>query len=242
MMLRHPIDRVTSEYYFIRERKEFIDLLKNKPKDFASYINNKQTQNGVVNFLVGRRMYDLHAANNSDLENVLEVIDNVPIHVGIFEQFAISMKYISEITGINWKKNIEVKRMTFKRPQVDDLSEEVKDLILEKNQLDLKLYEYCLAKFNSISSEYDETKINFIKDKYNHVIPYSAKCCFFEFCMENKRFIKQNFNYFKSLTFYLLNTKKIRDGKEYTTTWNETFLNSIEDQFPNSDFSKILNK
>ena len=28
MMLRSPIDRVTSEYHFIRERKEFIDLLK----------------------------------------------------------------------------------------------------------------------------------------------------------------------------------------------------------------------
>ena len=57
MMLRHPIDRMISEYYFIKERKEFMDLLKNKPKDFTSYIKNKQTQNGVVNFLVGRRIY-----------------------------------------------------------------------------------------------------------------------------------------------------------------------------------------
>ena len=34
MMLRDPIDRIISEYYFIKERKEFIDLLKNKPKDY----------------------------------------------------------------------------------------------------------------------------------------------------------------------------------------------------------------
>ena len=27
--------------------------------------------------LVGRRMYDLHAANDSDLENVLEAIDEL---------------------------------------------------------------------------------------------------------------------------------------------------------------------
>ena len=236
MMLRSPIDRVTSEYHFIRERKEFIDLLKNKPINFKSYIKNRQTQNGVTNFLVGRRMYDLHAANDSDLENVLEVIDELPIHVGIFEEFATSMKYFSDKTGIKWKKNIEVKRMTFKRPLVDELSEELKDLILENNQLDQKLYEHCLLKFNALKSKYSQPNINFIKDKYNHVIPYSAKCCFFEFCMENKKFIKQNFNYFKSLTFYLLNNRKIRDGKEYCVIWNESFLKAIGDQYPNSDF------
>ena len=52
------------------------------------------------------------------------------------------MKYFSDKTGINGK-NIEVKRMTL-RPLVDELSEELKELILENNQLDQKLYEHCL--------------------------------------------------------------------------------------------------
>ena len=242
MMLRDPIDRIISEYYFIKERKEFIDLLKNKPKDFTSYINNRQTQNGVINFLVGRRMYDLHAANKNDLNNVLDAIDSIPIHIGIFEQFAASLSYFGNEAGIKWKKNIEVKRMTFKRPKADDLTDEIKNSIIKNNQLDVALYEHGLKKFNALKSNIHNINISFNKDKYNHVIPYCAKWCFFEFCMENKKFIAQNFEYFKSLTFYLINNKGVRDGKEYTNSWNQTFLNSIENQFPNSDFSISLKK
>ena len=130
--------------------------------------------------------------------------------------------------------------MTFKRPKADELSDEIKNLILENNQLDVALYKHGLKKFNALNSNIPNINISFNKDKYNHVIPYCAKWCFFEFCMENKKFITQNFEYFKSLTFYLINNKKIRDGKEYTNSWNQTFLNTIENQFPNSDFSTAL--
>ena len=34
MMLRHPVDRCISEYYFIKERKNFMDLLQKKPSSF----------------------------------------------------------------------------------------------------------------------------------------------------------------------------------------------------------------
>lgn len=240
MMLRDPIDRLISEYYFIKERQEFIDLLKNKPKTFESYIKNRQTQNAVVNFLRGRRMYDLHAANQEDLNEVLNAIDNTPIHIGIFEQFAESLYYFGEKTGIKWKKNIEVKRMTFKRPQAKEISNEIRDLILEHNQLDVKLYEHGLKKFNTLNNEQKKLNISFNKDKYNHVIPYCAKWCFFEFCMDNKKFIKQNFDFFKRLTFYLIETKGIRDGKTYTKSWNESFIKSIQITFPNSDFADFV--
>ena len=63
---------------------------------------------------------------------------------------------------------------------------------------------------------------------------------FFEFCMDNKKFIKQNFEYFKSLTFFLINEKGIRDGRTFTQAWNESFLNTISTHFPNSDFEKII--
>ena len=152
MMLRSPIDRVTSEYHFIRERKEFIDLLKNKPINFKSYIKNRQTQNGVTNFLVGRRMYDLHAANDSDLENVLEVIDELPIHVGIFEEFATSMKYFSDKTGIKWKKNIEL-ALRFEPNHISSyaLTIEPKTVLshqVKKQQVEVLDDDEILAQFN----------------------------------------------------------------------------------------------
>jgi len=240
MMLRDPIDRIISEYYFIKDRKEFIDLIKNKPKDFKAYIKSRQTQNYVVNFLKGRRIYDLHTAKEQDLKDILEAVEKLPIHMGVFENFSESLTYFSENTGIKWKKKIEVKRMTFKRPKPSEISNEIRELIIENNQLDVQLYNYAVKKFNELNPELIKTNISFTKDKYNHVIPYCIKWCFFEFCMDNKKFIKQNFEYFKSLTFFLINEKGIRDGKTYTQAWNESFINTISTHFPNSDFEKSL--
>ena len=86
------------------------------------------------------------------------------------------------------------------------------------------------------------TQAGFIKDKYNHVVPYCNKWCFFEFCLENKKFIQCNFEYFKSLTFYLIRDKKITDGKSFTQSWNESFVNTIREQFPDSDFCRVILK
>ena len=138
-MLRTPLDRITSEYHFIRERREFTKLLKKQPKDFRSYVKSPQTNNGVINFLKGRRMYSSHKASEHDLDDILESINKIPIHVGIFEYFNNSLSYFSSVSGIKWKKNIEVKRMTFKRPLVSQIPENIKELINENNKLDQKL-------------------------------------------------------------------------------------------------------
>lgn len=240
MMLRHPVDRLISEYHFIRERQEFMDLLRTKPKNFEEYIQLKQTQNGVVNFLKGKRMYDDSSARRSDLNDILNAIDKIPIHIGIFEDFTKSLRYFTDVTGIQWKQNIEVKRMTFIRPKVSEVTDEIKELIIKNNPLDIELYDYCLKKFASIQVKSSASKFHFTKDKYNHIIPYVNKWCLFEFCMENKKFIKQNFNFFKEFTFYLLKDKNIIDGRHFTKVWNLTFLKSIDYHYPDSPFAKAL--
>lgn len=240
MMLRHPIDRVTSEYHFIKERKNFMELLKKKPNDFKDYINNYQTQNGVVNFLMGRQFFGTRKASEEDLEQIIQAIESIPIHVGIFEDFTSSLQYFSDVAGIKWKKEIEVKRMTFNRPKVNELTDELKSLIIEHNQLDLRLYEYCLGKFESIKKNIKEPSIQFKKDKYTHVIPYAVSMCLFEFCMENKKFINKNKPFFGKLTNFMITQLKITDGLVFTKTWNETFLNAISYYYPESTLYKSL--
>jgi hypothetical protein len=242
MMLRHPIDRVTSEYHFIQERKNFMELLTKKPHDFNDYIKNYQTHNGVINFLKGRRFFDTRQATEDDLDDIINAIEKIPIHVGIFEDFAASLNYFSDVSNIKWKKEIEIKRMTFNRPKIDDLSEETKALILEHNQLDLKLYEYCLNKFENIKKNIKEPNIQFKKDKYTHIIPYAVSMCLFEFCMTNKKFIKQNLMFFKQLTSFMIAQKKITDGLVFTKAWNETFLNAISYYYPDSPLYEALKK
>lgn len=240
MMLRHPVDRLISEYHFIKDRKEFMSLLRTSPKNFEEYILTRQTQNAVVNFLKGKRMFDLSAAKKSDVEDIINAIDYIPINVGIFEQFEKSLQYFTDTTGIKWKKNVEVKRMNFVRPKVSEISDEIKELIIKSNPYDVELYEYCLKKFNELTARTAPPRIQFIKDKYNHVIPYCHKWCLFTFCLENKKFINQNFNFFKEFNFNLLNEVGIIDGRQFTEVWNRSFLNVIDNHFPNSPFSLAL--
>lgn len=239
MMLRHPVDRLVSEYYFITNRNEFTDLIKSKPKSFEDYIKSPQTQNYVINFLKGNRMYSTVRPSPSDLERVINAIDNLPIYVGIFERFSESLSYFKKHLGVKWKKEIPIKRMTIRRPKIEDLSQELIELIKEKNALDLKLYDYCFNKFKN-ESNLNKKEHNFKGDRYDHVLAFAARACLYELVLKDKNFIKNNFQFFKSLTFHLINELKIRDGKQLVFIWNQTFLASIKTEFPNSNLIQKL--
>lgn len=239
MMLRHPVDRLLSEYYFIKERNEFTDLIKPKPDSLEAYVNHPQTQNYVVGFLKGKRMYDEVPVNEQDLEDVLNAIDKLDVKTGIFEYFADSMAYISQKTGVQWNDKVEMKRVTFRRPKADDITDEMKELILEKNALDFKLYQYCLEKFQKESAGIKGT-VSFHGDKYDHAIAFAARACFYEFCLSDKSLIKQNFKFFRDLTIYLLNNLKIKDGRVFVKMWNETFLRSFQNSFPDNELTEKL--
>ena len=240
MMLRDPLDRVVSEYYFLRERKEFMSLLNKPAPEFKDYYNNPQTMNYMLGFLVGKRIYTSKPPTETDLEKVIRAIDEIPVHVGIFEYFSESMGHFQELTGVKWNKKIEAKRMTFNRPKVDELDEETKDAIRRNNSLDQQLYDYGLKKFMPLQQKFKNYSVDFELSKYNHIFPYMVKTCLFEFCLDNKLFIKENFQFFKSLTMHLLNEKKMRDGEDLVRSWNQTVVNHINHEFPNSDFSNEL--
>ncbi len=212
-----------------------------KPKNFNAYIQNRQSRNSTINFLRGRRLYDVKVANQTDLEIIKNTIDQLPIHVGIISEFAKSMQYFSDVTGIEWQKEINVKRITFKRPAMQDLDAATIALILENNPLDYDLYQYGLDRFNQTCQLTKTPSIRFTKDKYAHVIPYVTKTCLFEFSMQHKTFIKKNFIFFKDLTFYLLKEKKILDGFIFVQTWNATFVNTIRHYYGNSNLEKAIN-
>ena len=239
MMLRHPVDRLVSEYYFINNRNEFTNLIKTKPRTFEEYVNSPQTQNYVINFLKGKRMYSTVRPTNEDLTSIIDSIDTLPIHVGIFEQFSESLSYFTKHMGIEWKKDIPIKRMTIRRPKIENLSEELIQRIEKNNALDLKLYEHCLNNFQQESGlKLDKHQFN--GNRYDHVLAFAARACLYELVLSDKNFIKQNFNFFKSLTFYLLNDLKIRDGKDLITLWNLTFIKTLNTDFPNSKLAQKM--
>lgn len=232
-MLRDPVDRILSEYSFIKERRDFMKLLKPQPKNFDEYVDNMQTSNGMLKFLLGHKMYTKIKMNEEDLELVKSTIDELPIHVGIFEEFGKSLAYFSSETGIKWNRNIQIKRITFKRPKTQELSDDIIDKILVNNSLDIQLYEFVKSRFNAISTGI-KSNVNFHGDKYDHAIPYAYNFCFFEFCMETKEFINQNLLFFKTMTHYLIQDLKLIDGKEFTSSWLQSFINHLQSQYPRS--------
>jgi len=235
-MLREPVDRIISEYHFLRERKEFINLLNKAPQNLNDYYKNRQTQNYMTGFLVGKRIYDKNPATEQDLRRVINAIDSLPIYVGIFEHFSESMGYFAAATGIEWNKKITAKRMTFNRPNVSEIDSGVQEEILALNNLDAELYRHCLEKFQTVISRYKKKSVQFELSKYNHIYPYMAKTCLLEFCIDNKHYIKQNFIFFKDLTFYLIKEKGIKDGKQLVEMWNNTLIHVIAQTFPESKF------
>ena len=242
MMMRDPIDRTISEYYFIRERKTFMNLISKSPIDFKKYINSTQTQNGVINFLIGNPFFSSIPSTEKHLENIITCIEDINISIGIFEHFNTSLQYFSEQSDLKWKSNVEVKRITFLRPKKDDLEEDLKDLLLKKNKLDNELYQYCLERFKNNNNLELSGNVKFIKDKYNHVIPYAFNFCFFEFCLKNKKYILVQESFFKPLTFFILKERKINDGKTFVELWNISFINAINDHCQGSALQEVLSK
>ena len=59
-------------------------------------------------------MYSKHRSSEDDLTDIINTIEKIPVHVGIFEYFNESLSYFSDIAGIKWGRKIEVKRMTLR--------------------------------------------------------------------------------------------------------------------------------
>ena len=242
MLLRNPIDRLISEYYFIKDRPEFMSLIKPIPRNLNEYIKNKQTQNYMIGFLLGKRMYNEDLVTEDDFDLVINTIENLNINVGIFEDYPKSLAYFSSITGIKWPKNIDIKRITLNRPKLDDISDEIKQLIIKNNALDFKLYEYCLNKFESktklLSSK---NSIRFKGDKYNYVLKYTERFNLLEIGLKDKNFIKKHQLFFEDLNLHLQKKLNIKDGKLYVKLWNDCFISTMNSTYPNTQLSNKLN-
>ncbi|WP_298903932.1 sulfotransferase family 2 domain-containing protein [uncultured Psychroserpens sp.] len=241
-MLRNPVDRLISEYYFIKDRPEFMSLLKPIPKNLIEYAKHKQTGNYMVGFLLGKRMYDEDLVTKNDLQLVLNTINSLNIKVGFFEEYEKSMRYFSSITGIKWPKTIDIKRKTLNRPEINDVSDVIKNSIKKNNALDFELYNHCKAMFNDMDlSGSDSNKISFIGNEYDYIMKYTQRFNLLQVGLKNVSFINNNQIYFKDLNQYLHNKLKQKEGKSYVMIWTDYFIKSCHEAFPGSGLIKKLN-
>lgn len=232
-MLRHPVDRLISEYYFVRDRKEFFSLIKSKPKNLKAFAQSKQTRNYMTSFYLGKRIYAQDQITRDQLERVKEYILEYPIYVGILEEYERSLNYFSDKMNIKWPKKIEAKRMTLNRPHLEEVTQEIKDILLENNQLDLELYEFCLAILNE--HKFSSSKnFKFNNNKYGYVMKYTERFHLYDLYATNASFFTANKSFFQDLNMAIKSHTNFSDGEKYVNSWNKTlirFMKEMDDSF-----------
>ncbi len=237
-MLRHPIDKVVSEYFFVRDRKEFFGLLKKKPRNLKEYVLNKQSQNATVNFLIGGRWYPDKGATKSDLNRVIKMMDDLDVSVGIFEEYNKSLSFYEERLGVKFPKKINVKRVTLNRPKVSEISEEMKQLIIENNPLDMALYNYYNDAFNNLGIR--AKSVDFSKDRYEYVMKYTERFNLMTLFDGNQTFMTRNASYFNDLNVWLHQHTAFENGRGYVSNWNKNVAREIDKLGDATDFTDLM--
>lgn len=136
-MLRNPIERVVSEYYFIKRWKNNRPNLQAvKKMSLYEFLTNKDyntiTLNRQTLMIAGK--YDVNLAK-SNLKNNFSVI-------GVTERFNETLCVLKNNFG--WRINTYKKEnVTKNRPAIKDISKEIIEIIKIKNQLDIELYEFA---------------------------------------------------------------------------------------------------
>lgn len=145
-MLRDPVDRIISNYYYAAEnpgnpmhRKlnqlSFEEFIMSKDEKLQYRISNMQTS-----FAAGKRTPAI--ANVDDLELAMENLQRHFSVIGITDMFTESIEVMKKVLG--WQDvSFQPKNRTKKRPAIEEIKPEILESIQEKNQLDYKLYNWA---------------------------------------------------------------------------------------------------
>lgn len=147
-MLRNPIERVISLYYFV-QRSGYPVHAKLKGLSFAEFVNRDVDVNTQTLLLSGKGPNLERAKQN--------LINHFPV-VGVTERFDESLFLLKR--QFNWNDiHYEKRNVTKNRPQSKDISPDILSLIRMKNRLDFELYEFASRRLSNLANQLpDEEK------------------------------------------------------------------------------------
>ncbi|WP_445487020.1 sulfotransferase family 2 domain-containing protein [Niallia sp. 03133] len=159
-MLRNPVDRVISLYYFLQT---FPGYERVKDMSLEEYIlAEPEAQNNQTVLICGDFV-------NPDLDTAKERLKTFQI-VGVTDMFDESLFFLKK--EFNWKKvNYTKKNITKNRPLKEEISSDLINLIKEYNALDIELYYFAKQlleeKINNLDSKEKVQLASFIKRQAN---------------------------------------------------------------------------
>jgi hypothetical protein len=159
VMLRNPVDRAISHYYFIKScegpfytHPRIEDVRQNNLVDFYQTISRHQ--NVQTRFIagVGWEFAGRHMSSNGwwgqwALQRAKWNLENRYIAFGLKEQFKASARLFSSIIGVQPEWTEKRHKATPDRPLIGDLSEEARRSLRRANSLDMELYSFAVDLF-----------------------------------------------------------------------------------------------
>ena len=163
-LLRNPINRVISTYYYIKRRPQnkFYDKIHSENISLKDFVKNddyfKQVFNGQTKLIAGldKGIAKKHVSENT-YNKAIENLDKHFVVVGLTERFDEYMLMLKN--ELNWSYPFYVRQNVAKKIEKPaEVSTEIKKIIAEKNEYDIKLYNYVKENY--------QKKIDKDKKKY----------------------------------------------------------------------------
>ena len=156
-ILRNPIDRIVSHYYFVREQpKHYLhSAVVGQNLSLAEYVQSGlsgELTNGMTRLLSGRPSQDsLRGHDPCTEEDFFAAVRHIHHHfsaVGIVEQYDRSLSLFCRMFG--WKNTARTRlNVTRSRVALSSLDNRTLRIIEEHNAYDLELYAMVLQRFET---------------------------------------------------------------------------------------------
>ncbi|MCB0197495.1 MAG: sulfotransferase family 2 domain-containing protein [Anaerolineae bacterium] len=170
-MLRNPIDRVISNYYFILEQPEHYlhKEVVSKTMDLKTFVlsgvsteqDNGQTRRiaGVsIGRLQGRKQVDHGCCTTEILESAKKNLESNFSIIGLTERFDETLFLLKK--AYNWSLPLYYHRgnKTKRRPKMKEIPKDTINAIRDFNKFDLELYEWAKVLFERQLEQFEISK------------------------------------------------------------------------------------
>ncbi|MFB6278642.1 MAG: sulfotransferase family 2 domain-containing protein [Salinibacter sp.] len=143
-MLREPVRRVVSHYYFHRRRKPSSALSQTPLEQFHESDHPAAKRNRQVFFLSD---YDPAQHPDSSLREAKERLQHEICAFGLTERFDASLLLLREQLQWRFPPFYLPRKTGQNRPTVDALPSQTIEVLRKKNQLDVELYQFAQSRF-----------------------------------------------------------------------------------------------
>ncbi|MEO1615693.1 MAG: sulfotransferase family 2 domain-containing protein [Planctomycetota bacterium] len=154
-VLRDPIDRILSHYYFVKEQRKhpLHEAVVSQKMSVADYVQSGlsgELNNGMVRLICGRPESDSlrgHAPCQPD--DLQQATENLKTHfsiIGLLEEMHATQQLVARRMG--WAEKEPVRRnQTKARKSISSLRKRDREAIISNNDLDLQLYAWARERF-----------------------------------------------------------------------------------------------